>query len=345
MSENINIKIAIEGILQQHLIEPYKKYFNDPEITEIALNGENSSYIEKNGEWQEIDQHLNINKFNSISRVIANSAEIEFGETIPVLSGTLSTGERIQVTRPPASKEWSITIRKFSEKDFTLEEIEKFGNFQNTKVDYRIPDSFFEDALVDDKTKKIEENIKESLEKREFIKFFDSVILTKKNIIISGATGSGKTTFTKALIHRIPSDERLITIEDAEEIRFENHKNFVQLFFDRYADKDSIRTAQNMLLSCMRMKPDRILVSEIRGSEALTFLESVVSGHPGSMTTLHANSVGQAKEKMVMMMLQGAVEIPIHFLERLIEENIHVFVQINKVKNKREVTGILYQGM
>ncbi len=259
--------------------------------------------------------------------------------------GVDQSGERIQITSPPASKEWSITIRKYAERDFTLEQINDFGMFEHTKIDYRVADSFFTDPLVDDKTKKTENEIKDALDKRDFINFFQAAINAKKNIIISGATGSGKTTFTKALIHKISPRERLITIEDAEEIRFENHNNYVQLFFDRHAEAGSVRTAQNMLLSCMRMKPDRVLVSEIRGAEALTFLESVVSGHPGSITTLHANSVSQAHEKMMMMMMQGGVNIPMTFLKKLIEENIHIFVQISRVGNRREVTGILYQGV
>ncbi len=341
---NNNLKKASFEIIKERF-KSINNLFSDEDITEIAFNGENKLFIEKKGDWIELasPKDITLNTFASVAVIVANDLETKFDDEHPVLSGSLITGERIQITRPPASKNWSLTIRKYSENDFTLEQLKKFGMFNFTKVDYRINESFFSDTLVDDKTKKIEEDIRHCLEQRDFIKFFQLAIIAKKNIIVSGATGSGKTTFTKALIHKIPTEERLITIEDAEEIRFEKHENFVQLFFDRNAKVGEQRTAQNMLLSCMRMKPDRVLVSEIRGGEALTFLESVVSGHPGSITTLHANSVTQAKEKMIMMIMQANSSIPISFLDKLITENINIFVQINKVKNRRDVTGILYQ--
>ena len=167
-----------------------------------------------------------------------------------------------------------------------------------------------------------------------------------KNIVIAGATGSGKTTFMKSLIDFIPVDERLITIEDTEEIAFHSHKNFVQLFYPSEAKEGDPVTSAILLKSCLRMKPDRILLAELRGGETYDYLNVLNSGHGGSITSLHSGSVRETFTRLALMILQNpqGQKLPFEIIKKNLDDVIDVVVHIQAHNGERNISDIYYKG-
>jgi type IV secretion system protein VirB11 len=151
----------------------------------------------------------------------------------------------------------------------------------------------------------VESELVDLLKAKDFQAFMRLAVKSRRNILVSGPTGSGKTTFTKALIREIPSDERLITIEDAKELVLDRHPNHVRLFYSKDDQGLARVTPKQLLESCLRMKPDRILLAELRGEEAFDYLRNVNSGHPGSITSIHAASAELAFEQLVLLVKQS----------------------------------------
>jgi type IV secretion system protein VirB11 len=170
-----------------------------------------------------------------------------------------------------------------------------------------------------------------------------SAVLARRNILISGGTSTGKTTFLNALIAEIPLNERLIFIEDTPELKFP-HKNAVGLLAARSVLGESGLTAEDLLNASLRMRPDRILLGELRGPEAFTFLRSVNTGHPGSMTTVHADSPERAVEQIALLVLQGGARLSREDVLHYVRSTIDVFVQLDRRGGRRIVSDIQLQG-
>ena len=169
-------------------------------------------------------------------------------------------------------------------------------------------------------------------------------VRSKKNIVVSGATGSGKTTFTKALIREIPRDERLITIEDAPELVLNDHPNHVRLFYSK-GDQGQAKVAPRHLLeSCLRMRPDRILLAELRSDEAFDYLRNANSGHPGSITSVHASSADLAFEQLTLLVKQSpsGADLPRPEIKTLLYLLVDIVVQFAVVGHQRCVREIYY---
>ena len=178
----------------------------------------------------------------------------------------------------------------------------------------------------------------------EHAEFLRLAVRSRKNILVSGATGSGKTTCTKALILEIPSDERLITIEDARELVLDNHPNHVRLYYSKDGQGRSLVTPKQLLESCLRMRPDRILLAELRSEEAFDYLRNVNSGHPGSITSIHAASCDLAFEQLMLLVKESKAG---RGLERsdilaLVQQAVDVVIQIGVHHHKRCVQEIRY---
>ena len=170
-------------------------------------------------------------------------------------------------------------------------------------------------------------------------------VRSRKNILVSGPTGSGKTTWTKALIREIPSDERLITIEDAKELVLDRHPNHVRLFYSKDGQGIARVTPKQLLESCLRMKPDRILLAELRAEEAFDYLRNVNSGHPGSITSVHAASAELAFEQLVLLIKQnpGGRELARSDIKSLLYLLIDVVIQFGVDRHERFLKEIWYQ--
>ncbi|EOG5831117.1 P-type DNA transfer ATPase VirB11, partial [Campylobacter jejuni] len=245
--------------------------------------------------------------------------------------------ERMQIVIPPATKSEhiSITIRKPSKTRFKMEDHIKSG--------------LFEDLNPDDKNKikPSDEELIKLYEARDYQNFISKAVSYGKNIIIAGETGSGKTTFMKTLIDFISLDDRIITIEDVEEIKFYEHKNFVQLFYPSEAKSTDFLNSATLLKSCLRMKPDRILLAELRGAETYDFINVLASGHGGSITSCHAGSPEETFTRLALMTLQNPQGqcVPFEIIQKTLKDLIDIVVHIHAHHGKRRISGIYFKEM
>lgn len=326
---NINIS------LKNHINNLFGDLILNEEITEITINEFNKIFYEDKEGWKQgnDEQNARVTKQNceNFSNALASQANQKFDSSNPILGTTLPSDERVQIVRPPAcdSNQFSITIRKPSKFSIDLDSFKKNG--------------FFDDVEIDSNISTLDFKLLELLEKKDFMNFCKLAISSgKKNIAIAGATGSGKTTFMKSLIAEIPSNERLITIEDVRELFLINHYNFVNLLYpSEHNEKTKIRP-DVALKSCLRMKPDRIILAEVRGGEAFDYINAISSGHGGSITSLHAGNYEEAIRRLTLMFLQNKTgsQLPYTTAESIIKETIDIIITIGKSNGKRAINSL-----
>ena len=277
-------------MLYQYL-SPLRPYLSDSANTEIAVNRPGELWTEGRNGWQRHEvPELTFEACMRLALLIANfnSKAIDNGK--PVLSAGMIYGERAQVVVPPACEDdtVSLTIRKPSMIDKSVEELAADGAFDEWEPS-REGLAPFELELL---------HLKDQRQIREFL---DLAVRRRRNILVVGKTGSGKTTLAKSLVRSIPAEERLITIEDVHEMFLPHHPNRVHLFYSREDEGGAKVSPKQALASCLRMKPDRILLAELRGDEAWEFIKSINTGHPGSISTMHANSAFEAFEQLTAL--------------------------------------------
>ncbi|MDM0108023.1 P-type DNA transfer ATPase VirB11 [Variovorax sp. J22R24] len=281
---------------------PLGHLLDDPEITEICINEPGVAFVERLSGWRREDlPFANFEWCLSIAKLVANFTRQRVSANEPLLSATLPGGERIQIVLPPATLNHtvSITIRRPSNALWTLEELESLGIFGSTcsipAVQARRPEV---DRLASE-----DRELTGLLAKRQFVQFLRRAVQHRKNILLAGATGSGKTTVSKALILEVPAEDRLITIEDVKELSLRNQPNHVRLFYSQGSQGQAAVTPGQLLASAKRQRPDRIFVSELRtGEEVYDYLVSVNTGHPGSITSVHADSAEMAFVALAQLM-------------------------------------------
>ena len=273
----------------------FEPFLNQEGVTEMAVNRPGEVWYEQYGVWHRYDNADITNLLlHSFAVALASFNETAIDDLRPVLSGTLETGERLQVVIYPATEKdvISVTLRKPSDTIFSH--------------DAYIQQKFYDKIETTEHSDADLQELNCLYQSRDMATFMEQAVVQGKTIVFAGATGSGKTSFMKTLVDYIPLSCRLITIEDTSEMRFEKHQNYVHLFFtEDAASQDAIVTSAQLLKSCFRMKPDRILLSEIRGGEAWDFLKVINSGHGGSMTSIHAGSVHEALEGIVTRCFQN----------------------------------------
>ena len=215
-----------------------------------------------------------------------------------MLSATLPSGERIQFVIPPAVPRGtvSITVRKPSHLIKRLDDFEREGLFERTATVTRTSNA---DLLP------FERELVELKDAGRYAEFLRLAVRKHQTIVVSGKTGSGKTTFMKGLVEEVPKHERLITIQDTAELTLPNHPNVVHLFYSKDAQGTARVTAKSLLEACLRMRPDRIFLAEVRGDECFSFIRLAASGHPGSITSVHAGSCALAFEQMALMIRES----------------------------------------
>ena len=266
-----------------------------PDVTELCINRPREIFVETPAGWHR--EELPFADFDwcrRLAKLIANVTRQRVDESSPLLSASLPSGERVQVVLPPATTLGcvAITIRRPAVTVWAIEELAHGGVFG---------DPACRSATAHD----IETELLSLHAARRYPAFLRFAVKARKNIIVSGATGSGKTTWTKALIREIPSCERLVTIEDASELVLEGHPNHVRLFYSKDDQGLARVTPKQLLECCLRMRPDRILLAELRAEEAFDYLRNVNSGHPGSITSVHATSAELAFEQLVLLVKQS----------------------------------------
>lgn len=329
MVHKSNDDVQSSEMLDEYL-RPIQKYLDDPDLTEICVNRPREIWTEGREGWRRFDTpDLSFQQCRQLATLIASYNGKAISADKPVLSASLPNGERVQVIIPPACEPntVSITIRKPSMIDKTLDELDAEGAFNQ-----------IEDVTED--LKPFEHELLALKNQKRLKEFLDLAVRTHRNILIVGKTGSGKTTITKSLTRSIPEHERLITIEDVHELFLNQHKNKVHLFYARDDEGGSRVTPKQALASCLRMKPDRILLAELRGDEAWEFIKSVNTGHPGSISTMHANGAFEAFEQLTALIKDSRTGE--HLDTNYIKHRLYTTLDVILFYHQRKLREIYY---
>jgi len=315
-------------------LEPLRPFLNDPKVVEISVNKPGHVYVERLGadhmEFHEVHA-LSAAEIQNIGERVAGATDQFVSKSAPILSAALPTGERIQVVLPPAAPDGgSISIRKQVVSNFSLEEYRDSGSLDKVSVAVG--------GLSD-----IDRLLIEHLKQNRIFEFINTAITQRVSILISGGTSSGKTTFLNACLKSVHPKERIITLEDTREL-FPPQENRVHLVASKGGQGTADVTIQHLLESSLRMRPDRLFVGEIRGAEAFSFLRAINTGHPGSMSTVHADTPQGAYEQLAMMMQQAGLSggYSKHDLMSYIRMVIPIVIQLRRDGGKRGVSEIYF---
>jgi type IV secretion system protein VirB11 len=317
------------GVYLRSCLAPFEQALTRPDVTDIYVNRPREVWIETLGGAIERYDDLAITEpvLERLARQIAALSHQGVSREHPLLAATMPDGSRIQVVAPPATRgPLALAIRRQVTASLTLTDYENAGQFADTRMG---PGR----ATVD-------ENIAKLIADRRFSEGLSLAVRARKNIIVSGGTSSGKTTFLNALLREVPPAERLILIEDTPELIVE-HENCVGLVSVRGHLGEASVTMNDLVSASLRMRPDRIILGELRGPEAFAFLRAVASGHPGSMTTIHADSPEGAIEQLVMLVLHGGTKLSRSDVRAFVEQSIDVFVQLSRIDGRRKVEAVV----
>ncbi len=316
-------------------LAPIKQIMERDGVSEVSINRPKEVWIEIGGDMiREEMPAFDLQHLKSLGRLVAQSTEQRLSEEEPLLSATLPNGFRIQIVFPPACEQGSvvISIRKPSVIKWSLDDYEKMGMFNSVAINEN-----------DDKNDLI---LAKLLKLNRIKDFLQRSVLYKKNIIISGGTSTGKTTFTNAMLRSIPHEERLITVEDAREIDLNTHPNRAHLLASKGGQGRAKVSTQELIEACLRLRPERIIVGELRGAEAFSFLRAINTGHPGSISTLHADTPRMALEQLKMMVMQAGLGLEASEIVSYIKNVVDIVVQLKRgQQGKRFISEIYFKGM
>ena len=301
ISQN-NKEILVRGIFNSiRGMDVLQELVDNPDITEIMVNGCDNIFIEKNGRISRYpEKFVDVNKLEDVIQQIVSKVNRVVNETSPIVDFRLVDGSRVNVVLPPVSLSGPVvTIRKFPESPMTMEKLIEIG-------------SLTKDAAS----------------------FLEKLVKAGYNIFISGGTGSGKTTFLNALSDYIPKDERIITIEDAAELQIRNIQNLVRLEVrNANVEGKNAVTIRDLLKSSLRMRPDRIILGEIRDAAACELLNIMNTGHDGSLCTGHANSSKDMLSRMETLVLSG-MDIPVMAIRNQIASALDIIIHLGRIRDK-----------
>jgi pilus assembly protein CpaF len=288
-------------------LRPIEQLILDDGISEIMVNGSGRIFIERNGDLTEVPEtRLTEKNLQVAVRNIARALGDEIGEQQPLLDSRLPDGSRVAAVIPPCSLGGTtLTIRKFQSKQFTAEELVRIGSLTG-----------------------------------HVLELLHAAIANRLNILISGGTGTGKTTLLNALAHSIPDMERIILIEDTAEIQL-NKPNLVRFEARRQQSDLPAVTIRDLVRASLRHRPDRILLGEVRGGEAFDLLQALNTGHSGSLSTIHANSAQQAIARMTSCVLQAGVELPYTAIRANFADAVQLVLHIERRQGRREAAELI----
>lgn len=318
VSQEEYLSLDQKTMLGKELFNAFRKldllqeFLEDDDITEIMINGTQNIFIEKAGRISQSDKRfLSADKLEDVIQQIVAGSNRLVNEASPIVDARLADGSRVNVVLPPVALNGPIvTIRKFAKEVITMNKLMEWQSINS-----------------------------------EVSGFLASLVAAGYNIFISGGTGSGKTTFLNALSQYIPKNERIITIEDNAELQIQNIKNLVRLEA-RNANVEGTGevTIRDLIKSALRMRPDRIIVGEVRSAEAIDMLQALNTGHDGSLSTGHANSPKDMISRLETMVLMG-MNLPLPAIERQIASGLDIIVHLGRLRDKSrkvlEVTEVL----
>jgi pilus assembly protein CpaF len=293
---------------------PIEPLLKDNSINEIMVNGPKLVYIERHGRLEKTNIHFQNDEhvMRVIDRIVAPLGR-RIDESSPYVDARLPDGSRVNAIIPPLALNGpTITIRKFSKDPYTIDDLIRFGSITP-----------------------------------EMAMFMKACVEAKLNILVSGGTGSGKTTTLNVLSSFIPNDERIITVENAAELQLrQEHVITLESRPANIEGRGEI-TIRDLVINCLRMRPDRIVVGEVRGGEALDMLQAMNTGHDGSLTTLHANSPRDALSRMETMVLMAGMDLPVRAIREQVASAVQLLIQQDRMKDgSRKIVGITeVQGM
>lgn len=285
----------------------------DDTITEVMINGPDNVFVEQSGRVHKLEERFESEeRLEDVIQRIVGLADKTVSPANPIADTTLPDGSRVNVVLPPVSLVGPVlTVRKFSKDPMTVDKLLRYGSITP-----------------------------------EVAEFLKTLVEARYNIFISGGTGSGKTTFLNALSNFIPKDERIITIEDAAELQIRNVPNIVRMLTkSKNAAGEGEIPMTNLIKSSLRMRPDRIVVGEVRGGEALDMLQAMNTGHDGSISTGHANSTEDMLSRLETMVLQGTAGLPLLAIRQQISSAVDIIVHLSRMRDHSrktlEITEVL----
>jgi pilus assembly protein CpaF len=292
-----------------YFLTPVKRYLDDATVTEIMVNGFNDVYIERRGKLEHTDARFPSE--DALLTAVHNVAQYvgrEIDDKRPVLDARLPDGSRVHAVIPPSARLGTyLTIRKFTRDVMNLDELVRLGSISEAA--------------------------------REFLEI---CVRLHKNIIVAGGTGTGKTSLLNALSTAVPAEERIVVIEDSSELRLKQPHTLYLEAQQKDAYGRGGLTIRQLFIASLRMRPDRIIVGEVRGGEALDMIQSMISGHSGSLTTVHASTPRDALVRLETLSLMSEVEIPIYVARAQVASAIHLIVQLSRFTEdgSRRITRI-----
>lgn len=309
------MSLSERGRLRRELFHAVRKLdvlqelVDNPQITEIMINGPDKIFIEQSGRLMESELRFDSEeKLQNVIQQIVSDCNRTVNEASPIVDARLENGARVNVVLNPVALNGPIvTIRRFPDKPITMKDLVSFGSVTE-----------------------------------EVCEWLSRLVRAKYNIFISGGTGSGKTTFLNALSNYIPEEERIITIEDSAELQIKSIRNIVRME-TRNANVEGCReiTIRDLIKTSLRIRPDRIIVGEVRGGEAFDMMQCLNTGHDGSMSTGHANSSRDMLSRLENMILMG-IEIPLEAIRQQIASGIDIIVHLGRLRDKtRKVLEIV----
>lgn len=319
-------------------IRPLREHLDEAGVTEVCVNRPGELHVETAMGWRVVPApEMTYERCMSLATAVATFCDQRVNPETPLLSATLPTDERVQFAIPPAVPRGcvSITLRKPARTIRRLAEFEQEGLFSRTQAV----------TAGDDEPDRAEQELLELHRQGRFAQFLRQAIRRRQTMVISGRTGSGKTTFMKGLVEEVPRDERLITIQDAAELTLPHHPNAVHLFYSKDQQGTAKVTAKSLLEACLRMRPDRIFLAEVRGDECFHFVRLAASGHPGSLTSVHAGSCALAFEQLALMIRESGAGggLTMEEIRRLLDLVVDVVVQLDRDEGGRYIAQIQYE--
>ena len=319
------------------LLTPLQPWLNDPSVSEILINQPQEVFIEKG---DQLTRHAvpdyDVQTLQMLFRLIANENQQALSSRTPLLSGNLLDGSRVQLVMPPTAKHHSLSIRRKVVQKLTLDNYSKLNFYHHAKP-FDIKSQHIDNLPDTDKT------LLQLYQDQDWDSFIEQAIAFRKNIIISGGTSSGKTTFLNACLQHIDNDERIITLEDTREIDIP-HPNQVNLLAPKGNQGLANISMQNLVQCCLRLRPDRIIMGEVRGKEILDFVSACSTGPEGSLTTIHANNPRIAFMRMTQMYkLNNVPAMSDADILNELKEIVDIIVQVAKTPQGRCVQSVYYK--
>jgi len=332
MQNNIAV-IPTQDVYINRYLDIFREFLDDPHVSEICVNRPGEVWIERMGmsSMEHIeDMAVTPDVLQNLARQIARVSGQVINDEYPLLSASLPTGERVQVVLQPLSRHGiALSIRKQVTRDMSLDDYAKAGAFEAVEL------------VTNTNKSSCDQHLRQLAEQKNFRAFITEATRAKKNILISGGTSTGKTTLLNAILKEIDPDERILTIEDTPEVH-PPQKNHLSLISSKGGQGTAKASIQDLLEAALRLRPDRILLGELRGKEAYTFLRAVNTGHPGSLSTVHADTPRGALEQIGLMVMQANLGLRHDQVMDYIKSVVDIVIQLKRVGGKRVISEVWY---